>query len=243
MPSTPGTISARAEHARRLFAGLPGTYDLVAEALSFGQNARWRRFLVARVGPASGGTLLDVATGTAGVGILAASRLGWRVVGVDQSEPMLREGVRRVRAAGLGRRVRLALAEAERLPFPDATFDAVTVTYLLRYVDDPEATLRELVRVLRPGGTLASLEFHVPPHAVARALWVLYTRVGLPVAGRLISPAWGEVGTFLGPSISGYVDAHPLGRQLELWRRAGIAGPRARLMSLGGGAVVWGARG
>src|SRR5438477_12034390 len=94
----------------------------------------------------------------------------------------------------------LVRARAEQLPFPDASFDHVTFTYLLRYVDDPAATLRELARVLRPGGRLATLEFGVPT-GVLFPLWWAYTRVGLPLAGRLVSAKWREVGAFLGPSI------------------------------------------
>ena len=123
-----------------------------------------------------------------------------------------------------------------------ASFDALTVTYLLRYVDDPAATLRELARVVRPGGTVAMLEFGVPPVRAARALWELYVRLVLPLAGRLLSPGWHEVGRFLGPSIRDFEARLPLERQLELWSEAGLADVRARRLSLGGGVVVWGRR-
>src|SRR4029434_2563724 len=102
--------------------------------------------------------------------------------------------------------VQLVEASAEALPFADATFDHLTFTYLLRYVEEPGAVLAELARVVRPGGTVAMLEFAVP-RGVWRPLWELYVRVGLPVAGRVISPGWAEVGTFLGPSIRGYYSA------------------------------------
>ena len=69
------------------------------------------------------------------------------------------------------------LGRAERLPFPDETFDALTFTYLFRYVDDPAAAMRELARVVRPGGTIATLEFHVPEQPLLRAGWYAYTRV------------------------------------------------------------------
>jgi demethylmenaquinone methyltransferase/2-methoxy-6-polyprenyl-1,4-benzoquinol methylase len=126
------------------------------------------------------------------------------------------------------------------LPFLDASFDGITVTYLLRYVDDPGRTLRELARVVRPGATVASLEFAVPSDPVAHAAWELYVRVGLPGFGRLISPAWSEVGSFLGPSVKRFWAAYPLERQLELWREAGLEEVRHRTMSLGGGIVIWG---
>jgi demethylmenaquinone methyltransferase/2-methoxy-6-polyprenyl-1,4-benzoquinol methylase len=96
--------------------------------------------------------------------------------------------------------------------------------------------------VVRPAGTIASLEFAVPPSAVARALWMLYTRVGLPALGRLVSRDWYEVGRFLGPSISDFYRRYPPSAVAELWRRAGIGSVEARDMSLGGGVVMWGVR-
>jgi demethylmenaquinone methyltransferase/2-methoxy-6-polyprenyl-1,4-benzoquinol methylase len=147
-----------------------------------------------------------------------------------------------VQRAGLADRIELVEGRAESLPFEDASFDALTFTYLLRYVDDPEATLRELARVVRPGGTIASLEFGVPPRLLPRAAWELYVRVGLPLAGRAVSPGWHEVGRFLGPSIRSFYERLPLDRLLGLWADAGIEDVRARRLSLGGGIVIWGRR-
>jgi len=228
--------------ARQLFAPLGPTYDRYAYLLSFGQDARWRRFMVSRVTAGPGSRVLDVATGTAAVAIELVRRHGCSVVGIDQSPEMLAEGRSRVEAAGLSDRIELVEGRAEELPFEDAAFDGLTFTYLLRYVDDPGATLRELVRVVRPGGTIAALEFGVPPGPLPRAAWRLYVRVGLPLAGAAIAPGWGEVGRFLGPSIRGFYDRYPLGTLLELWREAGIADVRYRRMSLGGGVVTWGTR-
>ena len=220
--------------ARELFQPLGSTYDRVGAALSFGQDPRWRRFLVDRL-PADGGHVLDVATGT---GLVAAElvRRGFRVTGVDQSAGMLQRARHR-----FGDSVELVEASAESLPFADESFDHLTVTYLLRYVDDPGATLAELARVVRPGGTLASLEFAVPG-GLARHAWEFYVRVGLPVAGRVLRNGWREVGDFLGGSIRDYWQRYPLGRQLELWRAAGIADVEIRRLSLGGGIVMWGRR-
>ena len=227
-------MSQRTRHARQLFAPLGRNYDRVGAALSFGQDPRWRRFLVSRL-PADGGHVLDVATGT---GMVAQALLerGFRVTGLDQSPEMLEYA--RERFDG---RVDLVEASAEALPFADATFDHVTFTYLLRYVDDPAATLRELARVVRPGGTVAMLEFAVPGGGW-RPAWDLWVGVGLPVAGRLLSPGWHEVGRFLGPSIREFHANYPETTLLELWRAAGIADVRARRLSLGGGIVVWGRR-
>ena len=225
---------AGAVSARTLFAPLGPTYDRYAAALSFGQDPRWRRFLVSRVEAGSADTVLDVATGTGAVARELLLQKGCAVVGLDQSPEMLAEARRR-----LPDDVELVEGAAEQLPFPDASFDALTFTYLVRYVEDPAATLAELARVVRPGGVIAGLEFGVP-RGIWRPLWELYVRVGLPVAGRVISPGWHEVGTFLGPSIRELHARLPIARQVGLWREAGIEDVRVRRLSLGGGYVVWG---
>ncbi len=225
--------------ARELFAPLGPTYDRYARLLSLGQDPRWRRFLVSRVPVGPSDSVLDVASGTAAVAIELARRTGCTVVGLDQSQEMLAVGRRRVEQAGLKARVRLVRGNAEQLPFQDATFDAVTFTYLLRYVDNREATMRELVRVTRTGGTVAALEFGVPPAPLWGALWELYVRLVLPVAGRAISPGWGDVGRFLGPSIRALPPPEELA---EVWWEAGLRDVRFRRLSFGGGVVMWGRR-
>jgi demethylmenaquinone methyltransferase / 2-methoxy-6-polyprenyl-1,4-benzoquinol methylase len=234
----------RKGHARELFAPLPRHYDRVAAVLSFGQDPRWRRALVAAVDAAPADRVLDVATGTGLVSEALVRRYGCTVVGLDQSPEML--GMARARLArdrALAARVSLVEGEAERLPFADAEFDHVSFTYLLRYVADPAATLRELARVVRPGGRVASLEFAVPPNPLWREAWRLYTHVGLPVLGRAVSREWGATGRFLARSIPEFYERFPLERVLECWRAAGIEAVQARRMSLGGGVVIWGTRG
>lgn len=226
--------------ASRLFRGLPARYDLLAEVLSFGQNARWRRTMIDAVVAARPATVLDVATGTAGVALQLADRTDADITGVDLTEEMLRRGREAVDEHGRLDRVRLAVGRAEQLPFPDASFDALTFTYLMRYVKNPATTLAELVRVVRPGGVIATLEFHVPTRPVWHGLWWLYTRVGLPTAGALGGRPWYEVGRFLGPSISRHYRDYPLAWMLDAWQRAGIADVHHRVMSLGGGVVIWG---
>ena len=234
-------LSARTREARELFAPLGPTYDRYASLLSFGQDPRWRAFLVSRV-PAEARRVLDVATGTAAVAIgLARAEPERTVVGIAQSPEMLAAGRARVEAAGLAERIELREGRAEALPVGEAEFDALTFTYLLRYVDDPGATLRGLAGAVRPGGVVAMLEFGLP-RGGWRPLWELYVRAGLPLAGGVVSPAWREVGSFLGPSIRGFHERLPLPALLELWREAGIEDVRARRLSAGGGLVVWGRR-
>jgi demethylmenaquinone methyltransferase/2-methoxy-6-polyprenyl-1,4-benzoquinol methylase len=225
--------------ANALFAPLGPTYDRWGSVLSFGQDPRWRRFLVSRIDVAPSDTVLDVATGTAAVALELVRQKDCFVVGVDRSPDMLAEGRRRVALAAATKQVRLQEGDARRLPFEDGQFDALTFTYLLRYVEDPAATLRELVRVVKPGGSVAALEFGVPS-GVWRPLWELWTRAGLPTAGRLIGNGWHDVGAFLNPSIRGHYERWPLPRLLAAWRDAGVEDAQAKRLSLGGGVVTWG---
>ena len=230
--------------AREVFAGLPDRYDRLGLVLSFGQDRRWRRVVVDRLqGTPSEQRVLDVATGPAGVALAVAERTGCRVVGVDLNEPMLRAGVRNVRAAGRGNDVLLLAGRAEQLPLRDASFDAVSFSYLLRYVEDPAATLAEMARCLRPGGAMAGLEFFVPPTWHWRLLWRIYTAAVLPCLGWLLGGrAWWTVGRFLGPSIAEHYRAYPLDWHIAAWQRAGLYEVGWRVMSLGGGLVMWGTK-
>jgi demethylmenaquinone methyltransferase / 2-methoxy-6-polyprenyl-1,4-benzoquinol methylase len=229
--------------ARSVFTGLPDHYDRLAYLLSFGQDRRWRRAVVDHTAAGNPRRVLDVATGPAGVALAVAARTGADVVGVDLNEPMLRAGRDRIRRPGQRGRVRVAAGRADQLPFPDASFDAVTFSYLLRYVDDPAATVAEMARCLRPGGTLASLEFSVPPQPGWHAAWWCYTRLGLPVLGALTGgPAWYRVGRFLGPSISSHYRRYPVSWHVAAWQRAGLTEVGTSWMSLGGGLIMWGTK-
>ncbi|TMC02912.1 MAG: methyltransferase domain-containing protein [Chloroflexi bacterium] len=219
--------------APRIFTGIAHSYDRVGALLSLGQDPRWRHALVNAVGASPEDVVLDVATGTGLVAVGLARQYGCRVVGVDRSADMLTEAARRN-----GLITGLVNGRAERLPFADATFDHVTFTYLLRYVDDPAATVSELARVLKRGGRLASLEFGVPSSPWTFALWRLYTRLVMPLAGSLVSRKWREVNAFLGPSIERFYLSHPQREVERYWREAGLGDVRTRRMSLGGGIVM-----
>jgi demethylmenaquinone methyltransferase/2-methoxy-6-polyprenyl-1,4-benzoquinol methylase len=230
-------LSERNRAALALFAPLAKTYDRYAHLLSFGQDPRWRRFLVSRIEAGPDDRVIDVACGTGAVALELRHRYGCHVVGVDQSGEMLAVARSRV-----NEKVELVEARAEALPFEDASFDALTFTYLLRYVDEPAAIMRELARVVRPGGRIAMLEFFVPRGSLTHPAWELYVRAGLPLLGRGISPGWREVGRFLGPSIRSFWERTPIGDLRGMWEAAGIEDVDARAMSLGGGIVVWGRR-
>jgi demethylmenaquinone methyltransferase / 2-methoxy-6-polyprenyl-1,4-benzoquinol methylase len=228
--------------AQRLFAGIAPQYERMGVLLSFGQDARWRRFLVSKTNAVPGARVLDVAAGTQLVSRELAVRRNLRVVALDQSEPMLRAGREPNALAGLDDRIAPVLGRAERLPFRDEAFDAVTLTYLLRYVEDPAATVRELVRVVRPGGSIAMLEFHAPTGAFTRAGWTAYTRLAMPVLGALASPAWARTAAFLGPSVARFVRDHPLEGWVRWFQAAGIRHVRTRTFLFGSAVVLWGVK-
>jgi demethylmenaquinone methyltransferase/2-methoxy-6-polyprenyl-1,4-benzoquinol methylase len=234
--------SDRNRFAQRLFAGIAPQYDRMGAVLSLGQDPRWRRFLVSRTNAIPGDLVLDVAAGTQLVSRELAVRKRVRVVALDQSEDMLRAGREVNRLAGLGEQVRPVLGRAERLPFPDGAFGAVTLTYLLRYVDDPGATVAELARVLRPGGSIAMLEFSRPDDLLPRAGWWAYTRGAMPVVGAVVSPSWARTAAFLGPNVSAFVDRHPLPSQVAWFQGAGIDHVRTRRFLLGTAVVLWGVK-
>lgn len=229
--------------SRQLFAPLPSRYNLLAALLSFGQDRRWRSAMLDHVVGSDPTLILDVACGPGAVTKALTKRTKARVVGLDLSEDMLREGQANVMRSGLSERVSLVLGRGEQLPFADATFDALTFTYLLRYVEDPKATLAELARVVKPGGPIASLEFAVPRSFGWHVCWWFYTRAVLPVAGYLTGGrGWWDVGRFLGPSISSHYKNYPVHWLLREWEHAGIEHVESRSMSLGGGLVTWGYR-
>jgi demethylmenaquinone methyltransferase / 2-methoxy-6-polyprenyl-1,4-benzoquinol methylase len=232
----------RTRFARRLFAGIAPQYERMGAVLSFGQDARWRRFLVSRSNAIPGARVLDVAAGTQLVSRELAAGRNVRVVALDQSEPMLRAGSEPNRLAGLDDRIQPVLGQAERLPFGDGTFDAVSFTYLLRYVDDPAATVRELARVLRAGGSIAMLEFSVPEAPLARLGWWVQTRVVMRLLGTAVSPSWARTTAFLGPSVSRFVADHPIEEWVRWFRSAGIRHVRTRSFLFGSAVVLWGVK-
>jgi demethylmenaquinone methyltransferase / 2-methoxy-6-polyprenyl-1,4-benzoquinol methylase len=235
--------SERNRFAARLFAGIAPQYDRVGALLSLGQDPRWRRFLVSKTNAMPGSWMLDVAAGTQLVSRELAARKRVRVVALDQSEPMLVAGREPTRLAGLEDQIHPVAGRAERQPFADGTFASVTLTYLLRYVDDPADTMRELVRVLSPGGSIAMLEFHVPNGALVHAGWWGYTRFALPALGSIVSPAWARTARFLGPNVSAFVADHPVREWVGWFQRAGVQQVRTRSFLFGSAIVLWGVKG
>jgi len=225
--------------ARPLFAGVASSYEWASLLLSYGQYRRWHRSLVERLTLPAPALVLDMATGTGAVAFRVARRPQVRVIAADITRAMLLQAQARAARDGQSAAIDLIECTAEAIPFPDAAFDAVIFTYLLRYVSDVPGTLRELARVLRPGGMMLSQDFAVP-RGVFYPLWRLHTDVVLRLGGALISPGWGRAGAFLGGSIRDFYRRWPEERILRAWRDAGIVDVQSKRLSLGGAIVIWG---
>ena len=196
-------FDAKARYVRGLFSNVPLEYDILLSLLSFGQDRRWRAFVVNQARPLSHERILDVATGT---GLLAAdfarivSRDG-SVVGVDLTLSMLKTARWRLQSKGLGDRVDWVLARAESLPFRDNCFASTSISLALRNVSSAQLTFREMSRATGPGGIVISLDFARPPNRVFQVFYYDYLLGLFPFFGRMVSEAWGRTLSYLGRSI------------------------------------------
>ena len=227
--------------ARPLFSGVASSYEWASQLLSYGQYRRWHRSLVEQLTLPAPALVLDMATGTGAVAFRIARRPTVRVIAADITRPMLLQAQARATRDGQPPAIDIVECTAEAIPFPDAVFDAVIFTYLLRYVSDVPAALRELTRVVRPGGMMLSLDFAVP-RGLFYPLWRLHTDLVLRLGGALISPGWRRAGAFLGTSIRDFYRRWPEERILQLWRECGFPDAQARRLSLGGAVIMWGTR-
>jgi demethylmenaquinone methyltransferase / 2-methoxy-6-polyprenyl-1,4-benzoquinol methylase len=206
----PGDVAA-------MFDGLAGRYDLLNDVLSMGQDRHWRRVVAAVVAAAPGELVLDLAAGT-GTSSRAFTGAGARCVACDFSLGMLQAGTRKARKPAT--RVRFVAGDALVLPFSDLCFDAVTISFGLRNVVDPDAALAEMLRVTRPGGRLVICEFGHLPGRRLDAVYARYLAAALPMVARRLSGN-GEAYSYLAESIAAW-PAQP-----ELARRIAAAGWRA----------------
>lgn len=180
-----GTASeAHGRQVRAMFGQVAGRYDLMNRLMTFGQDVRWRRFVIGRAGLRPGERLLDLATGTGDLAFDALAQTdNLRVAGADFTVEMMRVGRRRPGAE----RMNWLAADALALPFADASFDAVIQGYLLRNLVDIPTALAEQYRVLRPGGRIVVLETSPPPRSPVRPLVNAHMRYGIPMLSRLVS--------------------------------------------------------
>ncbi|HEX8138684.1 MAG TPA: bifunctional demethylmenaquinone methyltransferase/2-methoxy-6-polyprenyl-1,4-benzoquinol methylase UbiE [Pyrinomonadaceae bacterium] len=221
------------EHARRvrrMFAGIAARYDLLNHLLSGNIDRRWRRLVAKRLQPAlgaEGAVALDVACGTGDLSLALATGTGARVIGTDFCRPMLEIAARKTERGA--RPIPYVEGDALRLPFADSSFDAVTIAFGLRNLSSVEGGLRELLRVLKPGGRCAVLEFSTPVVPGFRSLFRFYFTRVLPRIGGLVSGSRGAY-EYLPDSVSRFPDQK---RLAELMR--GVGFERVEFVNLTGG--------
>ncbi len=179
--------SDKKEQVTIMFNRIARRYDLLNHLLSFNMDRCWRRKLVRLSGIREAERILDVAAGTGDLSLLAAKMLTARIVATDISERMLRIAMSKIQRKGYQDRIQCVFADAERLPFDADTFDAVMVAFGVRNFGNPAKGLSEMFRVVRPGGTVAILEFSVPHFPLLRNLYLFYFRRIVPFIGKLVS--------------------------------------------------------
>ena len=176
------------EQVRRMFDKIAPTYDKLNHLLSLGIDRRWRRTAVDALGKFKPQQILDIATGTGDFALLMAKRIKpQHITGADISEGMMAVGREKVKQEGLQELISFQWEDCTKLSFPDGTFDAVTSAYGVRNFHDLDAGLREMQRVLRPGGHLLIVELTPPPSFPMKQLFWIYAHVVMPLIGRLIS--------------------------------------------------------
>ena len=210
---------------RAMFAAIARRYDLLNHLLSLNIDRSWRRFAARAVPPEPGVPVLDCCTGTADLALAyhQAGRGRSPVVGADFCRPMLQRGWQKARRAGASGRVTLVEADAQNLPFPNDTFGVVCVAFGLRNVADTARGIDEMVRVARPGGKVAILEFSRPRGPVLGGLYLAFFRRVLPRVGQALAPNDHDAYAYLPTSVLQFPDGHA---KLELLAARGLADVR-----------------
>lgn len=233
-----GIVEGKKPHIERMFNSIAPRYDVLNRMLSGGVDQQWRRVVMKEVLDSQPQRLLDVATGTADLALMAARKGVPQVIGVDIADQMLEVGRRKVSKADLDGRVELLNGDAEKLPFSDRQFDVATVAFGVRNFEDLAAGLRQIHRVLRPGGKLIVLEFSRPRVFPVKQLYAFYNRFILPAVGRLVSGDSGAY-TYLPESIAVF----PEGDEFLNWmEEAGFTQRKARRLTFGIASVYVGHR-
>jgi demethylmenaquinone methyltransferase / 2-methoxy-6-polyprenyl-1,4-benzoquinol methylase len=217
------------KNVEQMFNDISERYDLLNHLLSFGIDRLWRRALIRKLKRHYPKTILDVATGTGDLAINAARNTGAQITGTDIATKMLEIAGRKIGRAGLSGQIQLCQANGEILPFPDKTFDALTISFGIRNFENPEKGLQEFLRVLKPGGNAFILEFSMPSSVLVRLVYRLYFGRILPFIGRQISKH-----TDAYSYLPGSVELFPYGEAFAaMMRKAGFSGVEVKKLSGG----------
>lgn len=223
------TKTEKKEMVRQMFDDISPKYDFLNHLLSFGIDRIWRKKLVNMVKKTRPATILDVATGTGDLAIALIRTGADQIKGVDISEQMLAVGVKKVAEAGLDKLISFKTGDAEHLPFADASFDAVTVAFGVRNFSDLALGIREMRRVLKPGGKVYILEFSHPRSFPVKQLYQFYSRYFIPFAGKLISGN-SMAYSYLPESVAAFPSG---GNFVDILRQEGLGNCSCRPLSFG----------
>jgi demethylmenaquinone methyltransferase / 2-methoxy-6-polyprenyl-1,4-benzoquinol methylase len=227
---------AKGPAVQKMFDAIACRYDLMNRVMTMGQDQRWRRFVVEKAQVSGQVRVLDLATGTGDIAVLACRQCTTgMVIGADFSQNMLREAQKRF----VDEPVSWQACDANCLPYQDQSFDAVTFGYLLRNVDDSLVVLREVFRVLKPGGRVVCLDTTPPDRSLTAPLVRMYFRFGIPLLGRMIARDKAAYAYLTGSTL----EFHRAEALAALFREAGFGGVGYRKFMLGTIAVHWGSRG
>lgn len=216
-----------------MFDAIAGRYDLMNRVMTMGQDQKWRRFVVEKAGNPAGGWMLDLATGTGDIAALScASYHEARVIGADFSQNMLREAQKRF----ADQPIHWQACDANRLPYDDNVFESVTFGYLLRNVDDAVRVLREVHRVLKPGGRVVCLDTTPPAKNLLYPFIRLYFAYGIPLMGRMIADDEAAYAYLTGSTM----DFHSAEALADAFREAGLIDVGYRKFMLGTIGIHWG---
>jgi demethylmenaquinone methyltransferase / 2-methoxy-6-polyprenyl-1,4-benzoquinol methylase len=212
-------LDKREVRIQRMFKEIAPWYDVLNHVFSLNVDRRWRNYTARRVppGPPESGPILDVCTGTGDLALIydRAARGTVPIVGVDFCGAMLTRAARKAAASGAGERIRFVEADAQALPFPDNTFQIATIAFGLRNVTDTDRGIAEMVRVLRPGGRIAILEFSKPRHWLFGRLYRGYIRYALPLIGQLLCRSSESAYRYLPESLLRFPDYEALSAKLS----------------------------
>ena len=233
-----GTVEGKKPQIEKMFDSIAPRYDLLNRVLSAGIDQKWRKKVIRLILEKSPQRVLDVATGTADLAIMAAHSGVPQTVGVDISEEMLAVGKRKVVAKGLSEKVALQTGDAEKLPFEDAQFDACMVSFGVRNFEDLDEGLREIHRIIRPGGRLVVLEFSRPAAFPIKQLYGFYNAYILPNIGKLLSGDTAAY-TYLPESIVAFPEGEAF---LDHMREAGFKTVRDQRLTFGIASIYVGER-
>lgn len=209
-------LDRREARIRRMFDGIAPRYDLLNHLLSLNIDQQWRKRVVKMV-PATHGPILDLCTGTGDLALeyhrVNKGRI--KIIGADFAGQMLERAVKKTAKKHAEAQIQYVQADAQFLPFPDNSFEVVTVSFGLRNVTDPMKGLAEMVRVCQPGGKVAILEFSKPRHWILGRLYRGYFRYLLPVVGQLFSKSDENAYNYLPASVMNFPDGEELAEKMR----------------------------